>query len=250
MQPVSHWQLTGDADPNTWRYECTREGPSTSTTTQNVSPDRVLHAKYAVEPARPWAGVSPLTRAKQTGELAGNLETRLSEEELMAVGQLLTTPDGKKKVALQTDLRNLKGKLALVESTSSNWGDGSQGAPRKDMAASRLGPMPPASQIDLRDNVSRTVLAACGVPLSTVEKVDGAASREGFRQFLHATISPVSLTVAAECADKLNTPTLTLSFDRLMASDIMGRARAFGSLVKGGMEVGKAASLSGLLVED
>ena len=250
LQPVSHWQVSGDADPRTWRYEVTREGPSRSITTRDVRVDRILHLKYAVDPARPWAGMSPLTHARETGKLAGNLEGRLSEEEMMAVGQIITTPDGKKKAGLQVDLRTLKGKLALVDSVSGGWGDGSQGAPRKDMAASRLGPMPPASQIDLRDSVSRTVLACCGVPLSTVEKVDGSASREGFRQFLHATILPVSLTVAGECADKLNTPELAFSFDRLKASDVVGRARAFQSMVGGGMEVEKAAALSGLLVEN
>ena len=234
LQPVSHYQVSGDSDPHTWRYEVTLEGPSRSTTIREVSVDRVLHLRYAVDPARPWAGMSPLTHARQTGKLAGHLEGRLSEEELMAVGQILTTPDGKRKDGLQADLRNLKGKLALVESTSGGWSDGAQGAPKRDMQPSRLGPMPPASQIDLRDSVSRTVLACCGVPLSTVEKVDGAASREGFRQFLHATIMPVSLTVAGECADKLATPELAFSFDRLKASDVVGRARAFQSMVGGG----------------
>ena len=34
------------------------------------------------------------------------------------------------------------------------------------------------------------------------------------------------------------------------ASDISGRARAFGSMVKGGMDIPKAAALSGLLLEE
>ena len=63
-------------------------------------------------------------------------------------------------------------------------------------------------------------------------------------------MQPLSLLVAAELAEKLDVPDLALSFDKLFASDLSGRARAFGSLVKGGMDVEKAASLAGLMIED
>ena len=41
-----------------------------------------------------------------------------------------------------------------------------------------------------------------------------------------------------------------LDFDDLMASDITGRARAFGSMVTAGMDVEEAAILTGLIRED
>ena len=41
-------------------------------------------------------------------------------------------------------------------------------------------------------------------------------------------------------------PGLRLSFDRLFASDLSGRARAFQSLTGGGMEAERAAELAGL----
>ena len=40
---------------------------------------------------------------------------------------------------------------------------------------------------------------------------------------------------------------VTLSFDRLFAGDLSGRARAFQSLVGGGMDPGRAAGLAGLM---
>ena len=43
---------------------------------------------------------------------------------------------------------------------------------------------------------------------------------------------------------------VTLGWDALMASDVQGRARAFQSMVGGGMDVARAAGLSGLLSED
>ena len=53
--------------------------------------------------------------------------------------------------------------------------------------------------------------------------------------------------ILPELREKLNEPELTLNFDALMASDLQGRARAFQSLVGGGMDVERAATLSGML---
>ena len=52
-----------------------------------------------------------------------------------------------------------------------------------------------------------------------------------------------------ELSAKLDTE-VTLSFDALYASDITGRARAFQSMVGGGMDVAKAAALSGLMADE
>ena len=76
---------------------------------------------------------------------------------------------------------------------------------------------------------------------------DGTAPHEAWRQFLHASVAPVALTVSEELADKLDTPDLSLNHDRMMASDISGRARAFHSLVGGGTDVAQAAALAGLV---
>lgn len=43
---------------------------------------------------------------------------------------------------------------------------------------------------------------------------------------------------------------VTLSFESLFASDVTGRARAFNSLVQGGMDIEQAAAVTGLLAED
>ena len=153
------------------------------------------------------------------------------------------------KSALHTDLRAINGKLALVESTASGWGDGSQGAPRRDLVQNRIGANPPEVLAVLRSDAALAVLAACGVPVTLLGRADGTALREAWRQFLHASVTPVSLSVAAELSDKLDTD-VKLSFDRMMASDLSGRARAFQSMVGGGMDVSKAAALAGLMESD
>lgn len=102
----------------------------------------------------------------------------------------------------------------------------------------------------LRSDVGRDVLAAAGCPPAMFQPTDGTSAREGMRQFLHLGLQPLAALVQAELRDKLDAPELALSFDSLFAADLAGRARAFGSLVKGGMPVEAAAGLAGLLTED
>ena len=61
------------------------------------------------------------------------------------------------------------------------------------------------------------------------------------------SLRPVGEIVTAELADKLDRPGLALDFSALFASDITGLARA--SMVQAGMEVERAAALSGLLAD-
>ena len=75
---------------------------------------------------------------------------------------------------------------------------------------------------------------------------EGTAQREAFRRFLHATVQPLARLVERELTEKLDAP-ITLNFDGLFAADLSGRARAFQSMVGGGMELAKAAALAGLM---
>ena len=70
-----------------------------------------------------------------------------------------------------------------------------------------------------------------------------SALREAWRQFLHGSVAPVARQVQYELRSKLDSPDLSLNFDSLFASDLSGRARAFQSMVGGGMDIAKAASL-------
>ena len=87
------------------------------------------------------------------------------------------------------------------------------------------------------------------MPVSLFVDTDGTGQRESFRRFLHSTIQPLARIVESELSTKLES-SITLSFDRLFAGDLSGRARAFQSLVGGGMDPGKAAGLAGLMEAD
>ncbi len=53
-----------------------------------------------------------------------------------------------------------------------------------------------------------------------------------------------------ELLAKLEDETIDLGWEELRAGDIAGRARAFQSTVGGGMDLGTAAALSWLAIED
>ena len=82
------------------------------------------------DPARPWAGVSPLQHAADTGSLSGWLDKRLSEEASGPVGSFLPVakydadPDADlgaadPLAALRRDIGAAKGQTLLVESQMS-----------------------------------------------------------------------------------------------------------------------------------
>ena len=88
LVPVSHWDVHGGPDVASWFYRCELSGPST-TAWRTRSAGGCLHLRWLVDPARPWAGVSPLQHARDTGSLAGWLDKRLSEEASGPVGSFL-----------------------------------------------------------------------------------------------------------------------------------------------------------------
>ena len=73
--------------------------------------------------------------------------------------------------------------------------------------------------------------------------------REAYREFLFSNIAPLGRMVAEELTAKLDTPVI-LDWEELRAGDIASHARAFGTLVTGGMEMERAAALSGLLAAE
>ena len=251
LLPASSHTVTGTSDA--WEYQVTLAGPST-TTTIKLPADGVCHFRYACDAARPWRGIGPLGVASLAGRLSAEVVKMLADEAASARGYVLAFPkDGADETLTQlsTDLSSAQGGLTLVESTSGNWStdDSRSSGPRQDWTVKRIGADPPASMISLAEHSSNEIYAACG--LSGLFTAGGeSASREDFRRALVSTIAPIGKLVEQELRFKLEVPDLTLSWAELRASDLAGRARAFQSMVGGGMDVAKAAQLAGLLVED
>ena len=242
------WDVAGDVFG--WTYRADFPGPS-GMVSRTLDAVRVIHPRIGSDRTRPWAGVGPMARALSTLTLAARLEQSLTYEVSGPTGDLIPTPHEKGGALdkLRTDVTNLKGRTALVESMASGWGSGLDraDAPRADWHPVRLGAKPAETLPPLRSQVTETLLAAAGVPVSIVSRADGTLAREEYRRFLHSTIQPVGEVIAGELAEKLDTPGLTFDFAALGAADIQGRVRAFQGLVLAGVDVSKAAQLTGLV---
>ena len=228
-------------------------GPSTSTT-WNLPASGVVFVRWGGTPGQAHVGTGPLSWAHTTARLQSEVERSLADEARGPLAQLIAIPsdggddggDDPLKM-LKADIRTARGKALLLETTAAGYGEGRQAAPQRDWVASRLGPQPPDSMATIRKDTFNAVLMACGCSPAMFDDSDGTSKREAQRVFLHGTVRPLGRILAAELSAKLETP-VSLDFSGLYMHDLAGRAGSFAKLVQGGMDVAKAAALSGLLV--
>ena len=253
LLPAGTWDLRGEADPSTWRYRCDLFGPSRSRAVM-VSPESVVHCRYAVDPARPWAGLGPLQWASSSASLAGRLESGLAKEAGAPSAQLVPVPsdggdggDEDPLKDLKIDIAKGEGKALLVETTAGGWSEGQGAAPRRDWEQRRIGAHWPDVLSVTRKETFFHVASACNVPpVLLTERSEGTSQREGLRRFAHLALEPLGRIVAAELAAKLDAPGLTLDFAGLMASDLAGRARAYKAFVESGVSAEDAGRIVAL----
>ena len=247
LLPAASHDVTGGADPRTWRYNVSAGAPD-STESYNVGADSVVHLRYAFDPSTPWRGIGPLQVAKLAARLSAEVVKALADEASGPRGHLLPTPmDGQDPTLelMKKDIRETSGNALLVEG-------GDMGAPgefKTDWQPRRLGADPPAALVELADLARREIFAACGVNPAIFTDSQGTAQRESYRQYLFGTCSPIGRMVASELTRKLETP-VAFDWSELRASDIASRARAFASMVTAGKDITEAAALSGLLVDN
>ncbi len=92
LVPAAHHDLTGGADPSSWRYTLTESGPSGTRTVGPVPGEAVVHLRYSVDASRPWRGVGPIQSASLAGKLSASTVTLLGNELSGAVGYVLPVP--------------------------------------------------------------------------------------------------------------------------------------------------------------
>ena len=257
LYQAASWDIQGDGpDETTWTYKLELPGP-TGNLQKSVPSGDVLHFRINVAASLPHRGVSPLAMAGYSAALLASAESSLADELGGPLGQLLPVPmdelgvkdDGSDPLdELEATLATLKGRSALVPSASRSWGEGTATS-SSDWISRRLGADPPDSVVQLRGDAHAAILACAGVPPQLFSGGSSQAAREAFRFLLHSTISPIASMLELEASRKLGFPT-RLDFTSLQAADIQGRARAFQSLVGGGMSLERAAGISGIIVSD
>ena len=243
---VGSWHVEGGADEESWLYTLHRYGPSTMTQSR-VASETVMHTRYAVDPMRPWLGVSPLGWARSTARLAANLEQRLGEEAGARVGSFLPLPKDDQEVLAQIEanIGKNRGGMLTVKTAAGGWEEGKAGAPTHDFVTKRYGANPPVTLATLRSDAGQTVLEACGVPVALMGGSDGTAMRAAWTRFLAGSVEPLLETVRVEVEAKLEQD---VTFDLSpLAADLSMRAQALERMVKAGIELAEARRLSGLL---
>ena len=244
LTQASSWKVSGGTRPESWRYAVEMPLHRGGVVKRTLPADAVIHLRYATRPGKPWAGISPLGMADETRALATWIERRLAEETSTATSYVLPLPESADVDKLKADIKSGRGRLHIVDTTSTGWGDGTAAAPRQDWKSNRLGADPPDSLSKLRSDVRGDVFGAYGIPNTVFGS--GGAAREAYRQFLSSTIGPVAKIALHELSNKLDTPNLAFDFSELRAADIAGRARAYGVLINAGMSPEDAAEATGL----
>ena len=245
---ASDWDISG---VRSWQYRLTISGPS-GTLVRRVSADSVLHPRINQDASAPHRGQSPIKLAGYTAGLSAHTERSLKREAAANTGYVVPAPtdgmDEQDVTTLKSDVKTLRGRTALVPGMQRGWQDTGVGPGTSNWRVQRIGSNPPEALVNLRSASALAVLAACGIPPELFTgSSDGTSRREAWRQFLHGTLQGAADVVAAELTEKLEAR-ITLSFPRLFASDIQGRARAFGSMIGTGgqgLETERAAKLAG-----
>lgn len=242
------WDVEGG---DRWRYKVSLARPD-ETVTVSLDESRILHFRAAESRSAPYKGRSPLAVGDKGGRLLVKLEHALADEAGHPVGSVLpvpVNPSGGKLDDIQTDIRELAGRVMLVESQRDGWGLGEHaGAPAGvEWEAKRLGANPPDGLVSLMVEHRRLVLAACGVPPEILGGSDGAARREAWRLFAHGTLGPLGRIVEREVTAKFGP--VRFNWGALRAGDVSGRARAYKALIEGGMDAPKAEKLAGFAAE-
>lgn len=234
LVPCSDWDLsTKDGKPRAYRVSVSEAGGGR---TETALAAEVLHVRIGADVSAPWAGVSPLRRARLTAGLLETVETALSEVyEFAPIGsQVIPFPEspGQDLEKLGRDFRGRRGRVMLRESVT---------------VAAAGGPMPqqdwkPADATpDLeRAMTSQTLTAAreaiCHsfsvLPAMLAATTTGPLIREGQRHLASWCLQPLANLVAEEATLKLGGPVRIDTLRNLQAYDASGRARALATIIE------------------
>ena len=259
LRPAGSWDVRGPWRESDWRYRLDLFGPS-GNITRLMPSAAVIHCRYAVDPSRPWHGISPLGWASLSGKLHAGAVAALENDMKAASAYAVPMPPGENAQdqdddplsGLKSAIVKARGKSVFVESTAGSFGGDVRDAPRQDWVQRRLGADPPEALAGLLDATALQVLAACGVDpvLTGLAKGDGTLAREAYRRFERLTLQPLARIVEAELAAKLDAPDLALNFDSLRASDFAGIARSLKAMLEAGVSIDAASAILDIDLEE
>ena len=237
---------TGDAThggplPESWTYLLTLNAPSQTRSTYYRADD-VMHFRVNAEAATPWRGRTPLDSS--TARALAAVEHAVEAEAKSPFGTIIGIPprdDPGDIDKVAGAIKRLRGNHLVLDVPKQ--GEAQRGA--MPYTPHRVGWNPPSAAVTMRADLEKSVAQSLGVPLELLSDSAAAASREGWRRYLHAVLQPTARLIESEVAMKTG-ETIEISLTRLAASDIMGRARSAAALAKAGWSVEDASRIAGL----
>lgn len=249
--PVGSWHIEGRTfRRQDWTYRLYIPTPTGGQTVLYVPEADVLHVQADYRTDMPWLAKGP-GEARTLVKSAQKTESSVSAAVSSPVGKIVPAPldadDTESAQALQERLAKMSGELLLVESQGSAWGSPVRHEMKlqRDWGMINLSPELPDAVRQLMLDQTVLVGMMAGIPPEMLMPASAEGKRESFRQFYFATLQPLIRLTEHELRIKLDAPDLRLEAS-IGAADLQGRARAFKSLVDGGVPLEQALHLAGM----
>ena len=251
FEGITGAQARGDREA-AWMCRATTYGPSSSHT-RLLTRDQLVFVRWGCGPGTRYRGQGPASWAHLTARLQAEIERSLADESAGPLAQLLTTPEGINTASeddsdpwagVRASLKDARGGLALLETTSTGGGDGPSAKPARAWDPRRLGPAPPETMAKLSDMAFQRMLAACGCPPSMFIDSDGTAQREALRRWHMNVVLPITKLLEHELRARFEVD-IKLRHDAYPL-DMVSRASTIDKLVRAGVPIATAMSAVGI----
>lgn len=249
--PVTDWDLsTRDGEPHAYRLGIPEIGGGRNET---ALAGEVLHLRIGCDPATPWAGRSPLSRASLSAQFLHEIETALRDVFRDApLGSLIVPlPEGSADDMenMRHAFRGRRGSTLVIEGVAQATAAGMN--PNIGQHPDQLSPHLDKSLADkLLADARGSVWAAFGIlPGLMNAATTGPMVREAQRHLAQLTLQPIAAQIAEEATNKLGAAVSLDVVRPMQAFDHGGKARAFGAMLQA-YATAKEAGLDGATLED
>lgn len=249
--PATDWDIsTRNGEPRAYRLGIPEIGGGRRET---ALAGEVLHFRIGCDAATPWAGSSPLARAKLSGQLLQEITTALCDvfRDAPIGSQIIPVPEGSSDdmALMRQSFRGKRGASLVIEGTA-------------QATAAGMNPNIGKSPDQLSPDLSRTladrflseakgeIFSAYGVlPGLHNPAATGPLVREAQRHLAQLVLQPVANLMAEEATEKLGGKVTMDVVRPMQAFDHGGKARAFGAMLQA-FAAAKDAGLDGASLND
>ena len=240
--PVGDYTIRGTSPiPEQWKYRLNLSAPDTAEPIFRMG-STVIHVRCNPDPKKHWKGV-PAWKSDKSVKTAIAAESACGEAARTPVLTLLSLGSGFGSNNVMADTqRRLSGAFRKKSKTFLI-------RPENDSSQTglyRLEPKIDPGLVQLRKESQLDILAQIGVPVSLFSTdSEGTGRRVALSQLTINCLQPMAKLVSGEFESKLGVQ-VDFDFSDLLFSDVQGKARAVGALVKAGVNVDEAMSQVGL----